>query len=79
MLRLPVMDLQATQGIESAIVLASVNSSPEKYDSSLELAFRASIPALLAVPKDKLQSVNVDVPWASGDGTPAIVARPDPR
>jgi len=55
------MAQQANHGIESAIVLAPANSLAEKYDSSLELAFRASLPELLALPKDKLLVVNVDV------------------
>ena len=55
------MAQQATQGIESAIVLAPANSLAEKYDSSLEQAFCASLPELQAVPKDKLLVVNVDV------------------
>jgi hypothetical protein len=38
------MAQQANHGIESAIVLAPANSLAEKYDSSLELAFRASLP-----------------------------------
>jgi len=55
------MSPQATQGIESAIVLAPANSLAEKCDSSLEQAFRAGLPELLARPKDKLLMVNVDV------------------
>jgi len=62
---------QATQGIESAIVLAPANSLAEKCDSSLKLAFRASLPELLAVPKDKLQVVNVDVKSAVCTGLAA--------
>jgi hypothetical protein len=58
------MAQQANHGIESAIVLAPANSLAEKYDSSLELAFRASLPELLALPKDKLLVVNVDVKTA---------------
>jgi len=59
---------QATQGIESAIVLAPAHSLAEKYESSLELAFRASLPELLALPKDKLLVVNVDVQSAVCSG-----------
>lgn len=51
----------ATQGVESAIVLAPANPLAEKCDSSLEQAFRASLPELQALPKDMLLLVNVDV------------------
>jgi hypothetical protein len=55
------MSQQATQGIESAIVFAPANSVTQKCESSLEHAFRASLPELLALPKDNLLVVNVDV------------------
>jgi len=55
------MSQQATQGIESAIVLAPADSLTEGWDSSLEAAFRASLRELLAVPKERLLVVNVDV------------------
>ena len=48
------MAQQATQDIESAIVLALANSLAEKCDSSLERALRASSPELLALLKDEL-------------------------
>ena len=55
------MGQQASQVLESAIVLAPENSLAEKYESSLEQALRVSLPELQALPKDKLLVVNVDV------------------
>ena len=55
------MSEQATQGIESVIVLTPANSLAEKFESSTEQAFRASLPDLQALRKDKLLVVNVDV------------------
>jgi|GEM_PF-6621919 len=47
------MSQQATQGIESAIVLAPGDSLTKGWDSSLKAAFRASLRELLAVPKER--------------------------
>lgn len=55
------MPQQTTQSTESAIVLAPGASLTTNAESSVELAFRASVPELLALPKDKLLVVNVDV------------------
>jgi|GEM_PF-1386716 len=52
---------QVTQGAESAIALAPANSLAESSDASLEFAFHASLPELLALPKDRLLVLNVDV------------------
>ena len=45
---------QTTQGIESAIVLAPANSLDQKCDLTPERTFRASLPELLVLPKNKL-------------------------